>query len=166
MDSSECSSDIAAVIVHGAPVSRRKAFLCGLPQRACSLEELVPGDLSRTRKRRSLNLENVNTAFTPGSEFLSLQSSLMHGGVAAGGDQPQQHQTVGVAHGTDQSLHRTTSPIEEGNEDVRESTPPMYHVQPSTLTIHEATPSLDVVTPSSIAAVSSTNGKVSITVYC
>ena len=155
MDSSEGSSDIAAAIVHGAPASRRRAFLRGHPQRACSLEELVPGDLNRSRKRRSLNLDSTS-AMSPGADFLSLPSSHVSGGGAAGSD--QQQQTVGVAHAGDQLLS-CTSPIEEGNEDVHESTPPLHHPPPpSTLTLDAATPSLDVVTPPSAAAASSTNG--------
>ena len=157
LDSSEGSSDIAAAIVHGAPASRRRAFLRGHPQRACSLEELVPGDLNRSRKRRSLNLESASATSTPAADFLSLSSSHVSGGVAAGSDQLQQ-QTVGVAYGGDQLLS-CTSPIEEGNEDVHESTPPSHHLPPpSTLTLDAATPSLDVVTPPSVAAASSTNG--------
>ena len=149
MDSSESSSDIAAAIVHGAPPLRRKAFLRGLPQRTCSLEELQPGELNRSRKRRSLNLENTSaTTSTPGTDFLS---SLVSGGVAADADQLQQQQVVGVAYGMDQLCR--ASPIEEGNEDVHESTPPVHHIQPSTLT-------LDATTPSSIGAASSTNGTV------
>ena len=154
MDSSEGGPDIAAAIVHGAPASRRRAFLRGLSQRAYSLEELVPGDLKRSRKRRSLNLDNTST---PANDLLSLQSPIVSGGgAAAGGDQLQQNHTVGMAYGTDQSLS-CTSPIEEANEDIHESSPPFHLVQPSTLTLDAATPSLDVVTPSSAAA-SSTNG--------
>ena len=154
IDSSEGSSDIAAAIVHGAPVLRRRAFLYGHPLRACSLEELTPGDLSRSRKRRSLNLENATTS-TIGADFLSLPSSRISGGVAAGSDQQQ---TGGVAYGGDQMLS-CTSPIEEGNEDIQESSPPTYHIPPpATLTLDAAMPSMDVATPSSAAAVSSTNG--------
>ena len=154
LDSSEGSSDIAAAIVHGAPASRRRAFLRGHPQRAYSLEELVPGDLSRSRKRRSLNLENATSS--PGADFLSLPPSRVPGGGAAGSDQLQQ-QTTSVAYAGDQLS--CTSPIEEGNEDVHESTPPLHHLPPpSTLTLDAATPSLDVVTPPSAAAASSTNG--------
>ena len=167
MDSSEGGTDIAAAIVHGAPVSRRRAFLRGLSQRAYSLEELVPGDLKRSRKRRSLNLDNTST---PTNDLLSLQSPIVSGGgggAAAGGDQLQQNHTVGVAYGTDQLLSRT-SPIEEANEDtIHESSPPVHLVQPSSLTLDAATPSLDaamtsldVVTPSSAAAASSTNGNI------
>lgn len=156
LDSSEGGLDIAAAIVHGAPASRRRAFLRGLPQRAYSLEELVPGDLNRSRKRRSLNLDNVNATSSPGADFLSLPSQMSEG-VAAGGDQSQQQQAVGVAYGADQLLS-CTSPIEEGNEDAHESTPPANHVQPSTLMLDAATPSLDVLTPSSVTAASSTNG--------
>ena len=154
LDSSEGSSDIAAAIVHGAPASRRRAFLRGHPQRACSLEELVPGDLKRSRKRRSLNLESATSS--PGADFLSLPSSRVSGGGAAGSDQLLQ-QTTSVAYAGDQLL--CTSPIEEGNEDVHESTPPLHNMPPpSTLTLDAATPSLDVATPSSAAAASSTNG--------
>jgi len=162
LDSSEESSDIAAAIVHGAPASRRRAFLCGLSQKTCSLEELKPNDLkNRSRKRRSLNLENTTAMPTPEVEFLSLQPSV---GRAAGNNQ-QQQQVVGVAYGGDQLLS-CASPIEEGNEDIRETTPPIYHDQPSTLTLDAATPSLDAATPSSIAAASSTNGTLAVMYMC
>ena len=155
MDSSEGGTDIAAAIVHGAPASRRRAFLRGVPQRALSLEELVPGDLKQSRKRRSLNLDNTSS---PANDFLSLQSPIISGGGAAAGGDQLQH-TVGVTYDTDQMLSRT-SPIEEANEDMHESTPPFTHVQPSSLTLEAATPSLDMLTPSSVAAASSTNGNI------
>lgn len=162
MDSSEGGTDIAAAIVHGAPASRRRAFLRGVPQRALSLEELVPGDLKQSRKRRSLNLDNTSS---PANDFLSLQSPIISGGGAAAGGDQLQH-TVGVTYDTDQMLSRT-SPIEEANEDMHESTPPFTHVQPSSLTLeaatpslNAATPSLDMLTPSSVAAASSTNGNI------
>ena len=154
IDSSEGSSDIAAAIIQGAPASRRRAFLYGHPLRAYSLEELAPGDLSCSRKRRSLNLENATTP-TLGADFLLLPSSRMSGGGAAGSDQQQ---TGGVAYGGDQRL-TCTSPIEEGNEDIHESSPPTNHIlPPTTLTLDAASPSMDVTTPSSAAALSSTNG--------
>ena len=152
VESSEGSSDIAAAIIQGAPVSRRTAFLRGTPQRAFSLEELpVPKD---SRKRHSLNLENANIAVSPGTEQISLQSS-------GGGADLQQ--TGGRTLVGDQQLS-CNSPIEEGNEDGHELTPPMDHVDMSTPTLEAATASINMTTTSldmalpSLDAASSTNG--------
>ncbi|XP_065916670.1 E3 ubiquitin-protein ligase HACE1-like isoform X2 [Dysidea avara] len=151
VESSEGSSDIAAAIIQGAPVSRRTAFLRGTPQRAFSLEELpVPKD---SRKRHSLNLENANIAVSPGTEQISLQSS-------GGGADLQQ--TGGRTLVGDQQLS-CNSPIEEGNEDGHELTPPMDHVDMSTPTLEAATASINMTTTSldmalpSLDAASSTN---------
>lgn len=152
VDSSEGSSDIAAAIIKGAPVSRRKAFLRGTPQRAFSLEELpVKRD---SRKRRSLNLESSNTAVSPATEQSSLQSS---------GGEAELHQAVGRALIGEQQL-TCTSPIEEGNEDGHDSTPPADHITLSTPTLEAATPSINITATSldlalpSLDTVSSANG--------
>lgn len=162
MDSSEGSSDIAAAIVHGAPALRRRAFLRGLPQRTCSLEELGSSHLNSSRKRRSLNLESNSAAASTGAGFLSLQPSHVSGGVAAHSDQPRQQQIASMAYVGDQLLS-CASPIEE--EDIRETTPPLYYGQPSTLALDAATPSVDLLTPSSTAAASSTNGMCHLCMY-
>jgi len=155
VESSESSSDIAAAIIQGAPVSRRTAFLRGTPQRAFSLEELsVPRDSNRSRKRRSLNLENANIALSSGTEQSSLQSS-------GGGSDSQQARGRTVLG--DQQLS-CNSPIEEGNEDGHESTSPMDHVIISTPSLEAATASLNMTTTSldlalpSLDTASSTNG--------
>ena len=139
-------------------MSRRTAFLRGTPQRALSLEELPASrDTNRSRKRRSLNLENTNAALSPGTEQSSLQSS---GGGGTDLQYPGDRAVLG-----DQQLS-CNSPIEEGNEDGHELTPPMDHLNLSTPTLEAATASINMTTTSldlalpSLDTASSTNGTI------